>query len=100
MTRRLRLVVVGAGVAGLEALVALHALAPGRIDATLLEPRPTFRLRALDVGEPFGLGRARRYPVAGLARLAGRARALAAELGAVRREASPWVEPRGRATMV
>jgi hypothetical protein len=35
-----------------------------------------------------------------LARLAGRARALAAELGAVRREASPWVEPRGRATMV
>jgi hypothetical protein len=88
MTRRLRLVVVGAGVAGLEALVALHALAPDL---------PAARL---DVGEPFGLGRARRYPVAGLARLAGRARALAAELGAVRREASPWVEPRGRATMV
>src|SRR4051794_2331539 len=64
---RLRLVVAGGGVAGLEALVALQALAPGRIDATLLEPGDTFRQRALDVGEPFGMGRARRYPMAELA---------------------------------
>src|SRR4051794_7602459 len=49
---RLRLVVAGGGVAGLEALVALQALAPGRIDATLLEPGDTFRQRALDVAEP------------------------------------------------
>jgi sulfide:quinone oxidoreductase len=65
---RLRLVVAGAGVAGLEALVALHTLAPGRIDATLLDPGDTFRLRALDVGEPFGMRSARRYPLPDLAR--------------------------------
>jgi sulfide:quinone oxidoreductase len=65
--RRLRLVVAGAGVAGLEALVALHTLAPGRIAATLVDPGQAFRLRALDIGEPFGLRRARRYPVAELA---------------------------------
>ena len=64
---RLRLAVVGAGVAGLEALVALHALAPGRIDATLVDPGESFRLRALDVGEPFGMRRARRYPLAEIA---------------------------------
>ena len=62
--RRLRLVVAGAGVAGLEALVALHTLAPGRIAATLVDPGQAFRLRALDIGEPFGLRRARRYPLA------------------------------------
>ena len=65
---RLRLVVAGAGVAGLEALVALHTLAPGRIDATLVDPADTFHLRALDIGEPFSLHRARRYPLAEIAR--------------------------------
>ncbi len=65
---RLRLIVAGAGVAGLEALVALRTLAPGRIDATLVDPADTFHLRALDIGEPFGLHRARRHPLAEIAR--------------------------------
>jgi sulfide:quinone oxidoreductase len=62
-----RLLVAGAGVAGLEALVALHTLAPGRFDVTLVDPSSHFRLRALDIGEPFGLPRARRYPLTELA---------------------------------
>jgi sulfide:quinone oxidoreductase len=65
---RRRLVVAGAGVAGLEALVALHTLAPARFAVTLVDPGSHFRLRALDVGEPFGLPRARRYPLTELAR--------------------------------
>ncbi len=64
---RLRLLVAGAGVAGLEAVVALHALAPGRIETTLVDPGETFHMRALDTGEYFGVHRARRYPLAEIA---------------------------------
>src|SRR5689334_5414530 len=54
---RLRVVVAGGGVAGLETLVALNALAGDRIAATLVAPESHFALRALDVFEPFGIGR-------------------------------------------
>jgi sulfide:quinone oxidoreductase len=63
----LRVVVVGAGVGGLEALVALRSLAGHRVALTLVAPQDDFTVHALEVFEPFGLGLAQRYPVAGLA---------------------------------
>jgi sulfide:quinone oxidoreductase len=65
--RPLRVVVAGGGVAGLEALVALRALAGGRVAPTLVDPGETFHVRALGLGEPFGLGRPRRHPLAQIA---------------------------------
>jgi sulfide:quinone oxidoreductase len=62
----LRVVVAGGGVAGLETLVALQSMAAGRVAATLVAPDDAFAVRALDVYEPFGLGRSRRYPLAEL----------------------------------
>jgi sulfide:quinone oxidoreductase len=62
----LRVVVAGGGVAGLETLVALNALAGDRVSVTLVAPDDAFTLRALDVFEPFGLGRPKRYPLAEL----------------------------------
>lgn len=59
-----RVVIAGGGVAALEALVALRTLAPDRIDATLVCPHASFAYRAMDVDEPFGRGRARRYSLA------------------------------------
>jgi sulfide:quinone oxidoreductase len=52
----LRVVVAGAGIAGLEALLALHALAGQRVATTVLAPEPTFVMAAASVGTPFGHG--------------------------------------------
>jgi sulfide:quinone oxidoreductase len=65
--RALHVVVAGGGVAGLELLVALRALAGDRVRTTLVEPGDEFHLHALDAGEPFGLRRARRYAIADIA---------------------------------
>jgi sulfide:quinone oxidoreductase len=56
-----RVVIAGGGVAALEALVALRSLAPSRITATVATDATSFFYRPLLVGEPFGLGRPRRY---------------------------------------
>jgi len=48
-------------VAALEALLALHELAGDRIALKLVAPDRDFSYRPLAVGEPFGLGEARRY---------------------------------------
>ncbi len=53
-TGRHRVVIAGAGVAGLEALLALHELAPDRIELVLLAPTDRFVYRPLLVTEPFG----------------------------------------------
>jgi sulfide:quinone oxidoreductase len=66
-TAPVRVVVAGGGVAGLETLVALRALAGDRVSATLVAPDESFALRALDVFEPFDVGRANRYPLGELA---------------------------------
>jgi sulfide:quinone oxidoreductase len=66
-SERLRVVVAGGGIAGLETLVALNGLAADRIAPTLIAPEAEFTLRALDVFEPFGLGRPARYPIGELA---------------------------------
>jgi sulfide:quinone oxidoreductase len=57
---RLRVVVAGAGVAGLETLMALRALAGDRLELTLIAPQDEFVYRPLAVAEPFAVGRARR----------------------------------------
>jgi sulfide:quinone oxidoreductase len=66
-----RVVVAGGGVAGLEALLALHALAGDRVELTLVSPTPDFVYRPLAVAEPFALGAAQRTPLADAARAAG-----------------------------
>ncbi len=47
--------IAGAGIAGLEALLALHALAGDRVRIALLAPESAFVYRPLSVGEPFDL---------------------------------------------
>ena len=56
-------VIAGGGVAGLEALLALHALGGERVELTLVSPAPDFVYRPLAVAEPFALGSARRTPL-------------------------------------
>lgn len=63
----LRVVVAGAGVGGLETMVALRGLVGQRVALTLVAPQDDFTVHALEVFEPFGFGRAQRYPVAALA---------------------------------
>jgi sulfide:quinone oxidoreductase len=63
----LRVVVAGAGVAGLETIVALRGLVGHRVALTLVAPRDDFTVRALEVLEPFGAGRAQSYALAELA---------------------------------
>jgi sulfide:quinone oxidoreductase len=66
-----RVVVAGGGVAGLEALLGLRALAADRVDLTLVSPANDFVYRPLAVAEPFALGHQRRTPLTQAARAAG-----------------------------
>jgi sulfide:quinone oxidoreductase len=66
-----RVVVAGGGVAGIEALLTLRALAGDHVDLTLVDARPTFVHRPLLVAEPFGRERAGRMPLDEIARDAG-----------------------------
>src|ERR1700727_3341969 len=63
----LRVLVAGAGVAGLEAAFALHSMAGERVELTLIAPVDEFVYRPMAVAEPFSSGSARRYPLARLA---------------------------------
>ncbi len=63
----LEVVVAGAGVAGLEAVIALRSLAGDRVRIKLLAPGPDFVYRPAAVAEPFGLGQPHRYPLAAIA---------------------------------
>jgi sulfide:quinone oxidoreductase len=62
-----RVVIVGGGVAGLEALLALHDLAGHRAQLTLVAPQPDFLYKPLLVEEPFDLAPAERHELAPLA---------------------------------
>ena len=55
--------IVGGGVAGLEALLALQALAGDRVDLTLVSQNDWFVDRPVTVAEPFGLASAARHSV-------------------------------------
>jgi sulfide:quinone oxidoreductase len=59
--KRLRVVIAGGGVAALEALLALRALAGQRVDVTLLSPEREFVYRPVTVAEAFEHGEARVY---------------------------------------
>ena len=61
---RPQVVIVGGGVAGLEAALALHHLAPGRAGVKLLAPDPEFVYKPLVVNEPFSLQPAERHELA------------------------------------
>src|SRR5262245_39611389 len=64
---RYRLLIAGGGVAALEAMVALRALAEERVDIELLAPDRDFFYRPLAVAEPFGAGEALRFDLRALA---------------------------------
>jgi sulfide:quinone oxidoreductase len=68
---RMDVVVVGAGVAGLETALALNAMAPQQVDVELIAPEWDFTYRPLSVAEPFGIGHVHRIPVDDLVDAAG-----------------------------
>lgn len=65
--RPLEVVVAGGGVAGLEAIAALRALAGTRVRITLLTPAPDFVYRPMAVAAPFGAAAVRSYPLDAIA---------------------------------
>jgi len=60
-------VIVGGGVAGLEALIALRDYAGARVALTLVSREDSFADRPRAVAEPFGLGVVARYSLAEIA---------------------------------
>jgi sulfide:quinone oxidoreductase len=56
---RARVLIAGGGVAGLETLLALRALAGDRVDVTLLAPELKFVNRSMAVDQPFKVQRGR-----------------------------------------
>ncbi|MEA2142603.1 MAG: sulfide:quinone oxidoreductase [Solirubrobacteraceae bacterium] len=60
----LNVLIAGGGVAALEAMMALHALAGDRVRVTLLAPERNFHYRPMAVAEPFTIAHARRVELA------------------------------------
>ena len=60
--------IAGGGVAALEALIALHDLAPQRIHVTLIAPGPDFIYRPMAISEQFSRGARSHHPLARVAR--------------------------------
>jgi sulfide:quinone oxidoreductase len=85
-TTPLRVLVAGGGVAGVEALLTLRALAGDRVELTLADAQSDFTYRPMKVAEPFARGEATRHPMAEIARDVG-ARLVADSVVAVDDEA-------------
>jgi sulfide:quinone oxidoreductase len=68
---RQKVLVAGAGVAGLEAALALRDLAGDRVDVSLHDPNREFAYRPFGIGEPYGTTRAFRYDLRSLSKLCG-----------------------------
>jgi sulfide:quinone oxidoreductase len=68
MQSPVRVVIAGGGVAGLEALMAVRALAGDRVVLALLAPEDEFVYRPLAIEAPFAVGRVRRVPLVDAAR--------------------------------
>jgi sulfide:quinone oxidoreductase len=79
--------VAGAGVAGLETVLALRELADGRVDVAVLAPEETFAYRPLSVTHPFVAGDPVAFDLDDLLREAGatRVRGALAEVDPLRR---------------
>jgi sulfide:quinone oxidoreductase len=63
-----KVLIAGAGPAGLEAALALRDLAGERVEITLLAPDDELTYRPLSVADPFSLAALRRYPLDAIAR--------------------------------
>ena len=68
---RVHVVVIGAGVAGLETALALNAIAREYVTVELVAPEREFTYRPLAVVEPFQMGEVRRFPLDRLVQAAG-----------------------------
>jgi sulfide:quinone oxidoreductase len=66
-----QVLIAGAGVAGLEAALALQALAAGEVAVELVAPESEFTYRPLAVAEPFRVGDVKRFPLQKLTEAAG-----------------------------
>jgi sulfide:quinone oxidoreductase len=69
--RGFKVLIVGGGVAGLEAMLALRALAAELVEIELVSAEHHFYYRPLAVAEPFELGAVHRWELDDLARSAG-----------------------------
>ena len=83
-TAKLRVAIAGGGVAALETLLALRALAPEQTEITMIAPNAEFVYRPMTVREPFAYPQASRYALAPIVAEAG-AKLVAEELA--------WVDP-------
>ncbi len=81
---KLRVLIAGGGVAALETLLALQALAPEQTEMTVLAPNAEFVYRPMTVREPFAYPAAGRYELAPIVEGAD-AKLVVDELG--------WVDP-------
>jgi sulfide:quinone oxidoreductase len=63
-SEKFRVLIVGGGVAGLEAMLALHDLAAERVQMTVLAARDEFVYRPMTVTEPLSFAGAKHYPLA------------------------------------
>lgn len=68
---RIHVVVVGAGVAGLETALALDAIAREYVSVEVIAPESEFTYRPLAVAEPYQMGEVRRFPLGRLVQAAG-----------------------------
>jgi sulfide:quinone oxidoreductase len=70
-TNPMHVLIAGGGVAALETMLALRALAGDRVRITLLAPEPDFHYRPMAVAEPFSIAAASRLDLASLVSEAG-----------------------------
>jgi sulfide:quinone oxidoreductase len=70
-TTTTRVVIAGAGIAGIEAALALRAFAGGAVQARLVDPGRRFRIPATATGRAFGVGAGNDHPLADVAARAG-----------------------------
>lgn len=71
MADRVRVVVAGGGIAAAEFLLALHDLAPGLVEPTLVSPGRELTLTPLRSGEPFSRSHVTSIPLSALAETTG-----------------------------
>jgi sulfide:quinone oxidoreductase len=82
--QKFRVVIVGGGVAAVEAVLALHELAGDHVATTVLAPNEEFVYRPMTVREPLAYSPAARYPLAAILADA-HAELIAGSIG--------WIEP-------
>jgi sulfide:quinone oxidoreductase len=68
---RPRVVIAGGGIAGIEAALALQALAPGLVDVLVIDPGEHFSIPSTAMGRAFGIGARGDVPLAEIVARAG-----------------------------